>query len=118
MLGPNRLPDAGGAVGHGLREFRSSIRSAADAPARLDPSPNARQEEAMGAGHLELTGQGVMLRSSARFRRDVPVLSAGPSQATAATHRRQRAGADDGQRDDQQVQDGAQEGRSEQRPHT
>jgi sec-independent protein translocase protein TatA len=48
FLGPRRLPDAGRALGHGLREFRSSLsarhegdsRIAAPAPSAEDPGSN------------------------------------------------------------------------------
>jgi sec-independent protein translocase protein TatA len=50
VLGPKRLPDAGRALGQGLREFRSSI-SAAPNPAspRLEPAAHARQGESTDA---------------------------------------------------------------------
>jgi sec-independent protein translocase protein TatA len=49
VLGPKRLPDAGRALGQGLREFRSSITGAPDpAPPRLEPATHARQEESTG----------------------------------------------------------------------
>ncbi len=50
VLGPKRLPDAGRALGQGLREFRSSISGAPDpAPPRLEPAADARQGESTSA---------------------------------------------------------------------
>jgi sec-independent protein translocase protein TatA len=44
VLGPKRLPDAGRALGHGLREFRSSVAGGGDdgLPRRV---PTAEEEE-------------------------------------------------------------------------
>jgi sec-independent protein translocase protein TatA len=45
VLGPKRLPDAGRAIGQGLREFRSSISGAPDpAPPRLGRTADGEQE--------------------------------------------------------------------------
>ena len=42
VLGPRRLPDAGRAMGRGLREFKEAVTGRADAhdlPADTDPKP-------------------------------------------------------------------------------
>jgi sec-independent protein translocase protein TatA len=50
VLGPKRLPDAGRALGQGLREFRSSFGGANDeAPPRLEPAADPRREESTSA---------------------------------------------------------------------
>ena len=42
FLGPKRLPDAGQALGRGIREFRDGMSGKADPPAGLvDPQPPA-----------------------------------------------------------------------------
>jgi sec-independent protein translocase protein TatA len=43
FLGPKRLPEAGRAMGHGLREFKNSVTGAeheAELPASADPVPD------------------------------------------------------------------------------
>jgi sec-independent protein translocase protein TatA len=46
FLGPKRLPDAGRALGQGLKEFRSSIGSGHDdAPERAVPAAAAHEDE-------------------------------------------------------------------------
>ena len=50
ILGPKRLPEAGKAVGRGIREFKGAIGGADpdeadDAPARVDPAPVAAARE-------------------------------------------------------------------------
>jgi sec-independent protein translocase protein TatA len=48
FLGPKRLPDAGRALGQGLKEFRSSIGSGHDdAPERAGPAA-AHEDESSG----------------------------------------------------------------------
>jgi sec-independent protein translocase protein TatA len=45
FLGPKRLPDAGRALGQGLREFKSSIGGEAQPPLpEGEPSVSAREE--------------------------------------------------------------------------
>jgi sec-independent protein translocase protein TatA len=49
FLGPKRLPDAGRALGHGLKEFRSSLNGGDDdASQRLVSGPAGRDEKASG----------------------------------------------------------------------
>jgi sec-independent protein translocase protein TatA len=43
LLGPKRLPDAGKALGQGLREFKNSIGH--DAPPLAEETPQAQREE-------------------------------------------------------------------------
>jgi sec-independent protein translocase protein TatA len=50
ILGPKRLPEAGNAIGRGLREFRGAIGGATgaepdEAPARVGPAPVAAARE-------------------------------------------------------------------------
>jgi sec-independent protein translocase protein TatA len=45
FLGPKRLPDAGRALGQGLREFKDSIGGAHDAPAGLAEAPTLARDE-------------------------------------------------------------------------
>jgi sec-independent protein translocase protein TatA len=44
ILGPKRLPDAGRALGQGIREFKHSISATDDgnAPIEIKPAPKAR----------------------------------------------------------------------------
>jgi sec-independent protein translocase protein TatA len=44
VLGPKRLPDAGRALGHGLREFRSSVAGGSD-DGLPRPAPVAEEEQ-------------------------------------------------------------------------
>jgi sec-independent protein translocase protein TatA len=46
ILGPKRLPDAGRALGQGIKEFRHSISGAdgGDAPIRITPTPKTQDE--------------------------------------------------------------------------
>ncbi|PYO95600.1 MAG: twin-arginine translocase TatA/TatE family subunit [Gemmatimonadetes bacterium] len=45
VFGANRLPDAGKAVGKGLREFKRALSEAEDSIQRLPPSSSAREGE-------------------------------------------------------------------------
>jgi sec-independent protein translocase protein TatA len=53
FLGPKRLPEAGRALGQGLKEFRSSITSAHDHHPSLPPEaePTATEPPAADAPH-------------------------------------------------------------------
>ena len=44
ILGPKRLPDAGRALGQGIKEFKHSISGTDDgnAPSRIAPTPNSQ----------------------------------------------------------------------------
>jgi sec-independent protein translocase protein TatA len=47
FLGPKRLPDAGRALGQGLKEFKSSISGTHDEAAPpLAPAPDVHEEDA------------------------------------------------------------------------
>lgn len=41
FLGPKRLPEAGNAIGRGIREFREGVTGAGDSPAQADYEPPA-----------------------------------------------------------------------------
>ena len=45
VFGANRLPDAGKAVGKGLREFKRALSDAEESIQRLPSSPSAREGE-------------------------------------------------------------------------
>ena len=74
LLGPKRLPDAGRALGKGLKEFRSSL-SGDDTDDQIAPAPRPAQQE--GSPH-EL--------------RDSPIVTTPTSELTAAS--RTPSGAD------------------------
>jgi sec-independent protein translocase protein TatA len=49
FLGPKRLPDAGRALGQGLKEFKSSISASPDDGAQpLVPNPAVRERDTVG----------------------------------------------------------------------
>jgi sec-independent protein translocase protein TatA len=41
IFGPGKLPELGGAVGRGIREFRRASDELADPPAKAEPGPDA-----------------------------------------------------------------------------
>ena len=45
VFGANRLPDAGKAVGKGLREFKRALSDAEESIQRLPPSPSSSPRE-------------------------------------------------------------------------
>jgi sec-independent protein translocase protein TatA len=45
ILGPKRLPDAGRALGEGLREFRHSITAGHDSNPEISASPAVPQQQ-------------------------------------------------------------------------
>ena len=45
VFGANRLPDAGKAVGKGLREFKRALSDAEESISRLPPSSSTREDE-------------------------------------------------------------------------
>jgi sec-independent protein translocase protein TatA len=45
VFGANRLPDAGKAVGKGLREFKRALSDAEESIQRLPPSSSSREDE-------------------------------------------------------------------------
>lgn len=45
VFGANRLPDAGKAVGKGLREFKRALSEAEDSIQRLPPGTSSREGE-------------------------------------------------------------------------
>lgn len=45
VFGANRLPDAGKAVGKGLREFKRALSDAEESIQRLPASPSSREGE-------------------------------------------------------------------------
>jgi sec-independent protein translocase protein TatA len=51
VLGPKRLPDAGRALGHGLKEFRNSVSGAHDdaPPRRVSTSPDHEDDPSVAA---------------------------------------------------------------------
>jgi sec-independent protein translocase protein TatA len=48
ILGPKRLPDAGRALGQGLKEFKSSIGNGDDEERQIAPAPSAEANDARG----------------------------------------------------------------------
>jgi sec-independent protein translocase protein TatA len=50
VLGPKRLPEAGRALGHGLREFKSSIAGNHDHDHELAPGAKASADEGAPRG--------------------------------------------------------------------
>jgi sec-independent protein translocase protein TatA len=44
VLGPKRLPDAGRALGQGLKEFKSSISTGHDEDRQIAPAPAAEAD--------------------------------------------------------------------------
>jgi len=46
FLGPKRLPDAGRALGQGLREFKTSIASGHEDDRQIAPAPTTGQQDA------------------------------------------------------------------------
>ena len=40
ILGPKKLPEVGRSVGHGIREFKSSISGKAETPKQVEEKPN------------------------------------------------------------------------------
>ena len=45
VLGPKRLPDAGKALGDGLREFKDAIAGESDPLPRSDPERNVPEDD-------------------------------------------------------------------------
>jgi sec-independent protein translocase protein TatA len=45
VLGPKRLPDAGRALGQGLKEFKSSISTGHDEDRQIAPTPAAEADD-------------------------------------------------------------------------
>jgi sec-independent protein translocase protein TatA len=46
FLGPKRLPEAGRALGQGLKEFKSSIAGSHNDDPQIEPRPDATHEDA------------------------------------------------------------------------
>jgi sec-independent protein translocase protein TatA len=45
LFGPKRLPEMGRGLGHGLREFKSSVSGSLDRPEQIAAPAAARSEE-------------------------------------------------------------------------
>jgi len=41
IFGPGRLPEIGGAIGRGIRDFRKAFESKDDEPKKVDGNPDA-----------------------------------------------------------------------------